>query len=218
MIILLAAAEKLAHRLGLGGDSACRSLLHQYVAVAPILESEDYKIHSLVETHYEPCHRRLSYGNRISGAHLFDPQRNHRPARAHHVSISCAANLCLAGETALRHSHLLLDSLCYTHCVYGVGGLVGGQTDNSLHSGLDGRGEHIVGAYHIRFHGLHREELAGRHLFESRCMENVVHTRHSRTAALERAHIADEELNLVCHLRETHLIFVAHIVLLLLVA
>ena len=49
-------------------------------------------------------------------------------------------------------------------------------------------------------------------------MENVVDPRHGILARLQIAHIADIELDLVGHLRESRLIFVAHIVLFLLVA
>ena len=49
-------------------------------------------------------------------------------------------------------------------------------------------------------------------------MEDVIHTRHHAPARLQIAHIADIELNFVSHLRISHLILVAHIVLLLLVA
>lgn len=49
-------------------------------------------------------------------------------------------------------------------------------------------------------------------------MEDIVHAVHHAAAALQRAHVADIELDLMRDFGITHLILMAHIVLLLLVA
>ena len=77
--------------------------------------------------------------------------------------------------------------------------------------------EHIVRADDIGAHRLHGEELAGRHLLQRRCVENVVHAGHSIPQALRIPHIADVEFHLVGKFRMLHLQLVAHIILLFLI-
>ena len=49
-------------------------------------------------------------------------------------------------------------------------------------------------------------------------MEDVIHARHGIAARLQVAYVSDKKLDLVCHVRVFHLVFVAHIVLLFLIA
>ena len=49
-------------------------------------------------------------------------------------------------------------------------------------------------------------------------MENIVNAGHHAAARLERAYVADEELDLVGNLGVANLVLVAHVILLLLVA
>jgi len=216
--VLTASAEELADCLGLCRDSASRRFLHEDVAVLTVLKGEEYQVDGLVETHDEARHRRLGDGHGIARAYLLDPQRDDRPARAHHVAIARAADLCRARVAALGHGYLLLDGLGDAHRIDGIGRLVGRQTYHGTHASLDSRRQHVVRADDIGLDRLHGEELAARHLLERRRVEDVVHARHHVTARLEIAHVADIELDLVGDLGVAHLILVAHIVLLLLVA
>ncbi len=216
--VLLAASEELADGLGLRGDGAGGSLLHQDVAVLAVLEGEEHQVDGLVQAHDEAGHRRLGHGDGIARTNLLDPQRNHRPARTHHVAIARAANLGLARVAALGHGHLLLDGLGDTHGVDGIGRLVGRQTYHGPDTGLDGGGEDVVSADNVGLDGLHGEEFARRHLLEGGGVEDIVDARHHVAARLQVAHVADVELDLVGHLGIPRLILMAHIVLLLLVA
>ena len=70
----------------------------------------------------------------------------------------------------------------------------------------------------IGLHSLHREKLTGRHLLESRSMEDIVDSLHGVLKRRLVAYVADVELDLVCNLGHRSLIEVTHVVLLLLVA
>ena len=215
---LLLAAEELAHGLRLCLDGAGRGLLDQDVAILSILEGEEDQIDSLLKGHDEPRHLGLGERDRIPLADLVDPQRNHAPARAHHIAVARAADLGVAGEPALRHRDLLLDRLGDAHRIDRVRGLVRGQANHALHARVDGRIQHIVRADDIGLHGLHREELAAGHLLERRGMEHVIHAHHRILQRALVAHIADVKLDLIRHLRHPRLEIVPHVVLLLLVA
>ena len=217
---VLVAAEQLAHRLGLGLNSAGRSLLHQNVAGDAVLEGEQHQIHRLVQTHDESRHGTLSDGDGLARANLVDPQRNHGTAAAHHVAVAGAANLCLLGShrAGLGHDDLLHHGLARAHGVHRVGSLVGAQAHHVLHALFDGRGQHVVGPEHVGLHRLEREELAAGHLLQGRRVENVVHPVHSVLDAREVAHVADVELDLVGRLGALGLELVTHVVLFFLVA
>ena len=216
--VFFAAAKEFAHRLGLGLDGAGRRLLDQDVAVAAMLEGEEHEVHRLFEAHNEARHLGLGEGDGVALADLVDPERDHTAARAHHVAVAGAADLRVAGEARLGHGDLLLDGLADAHRVDGIRGLVGRQADHALHARVDRRVERVVGADDIRLDGLHREELATRHLLERRRVEHIVHALHR---VLQRAlvpHVTNIKFNLVRHLRHPRLEVVPHIVLLLLIA
>ena len=215
--VLLLAAEEFADGLGLGLDGAGRGLLDEDVAVLAVLEGEQDQVDGLLKAHDEPRHLWLRQCNGVPLPDLVDPQRNHGPAGAHHIAVTRAANLRIAGKPALRHRDLLLDGLGDAHRIDRVRRLVRGEADHALHARVDGRIQHIVRANDIGIHGLHREELATRDLLQRRRVEDVIDARHR---ILQRAlvpHIADVELNLVRHLRHPRLEVVPHIVLLLLI-
>ena len=216
--VFLLAAEQLAHRLGLRLYGAGGGFLHEDIAVLPVLEGEEHEVDGLLERHDEAGHRGLGQGDGVAVADLVNPQGNHGAAAAHHVAVARAADFRAAGIAALGHGDFLLDGLGDAHGVDGIGGLVGGEADDGLHAGLDGGGQHVVGAYHVGLHGLHREKLAGGHLLQRGGVEDVVHAGHGALARLQAAHVADVEFYLVRHVGVFHLVLVAHVVLLLLVA
>ena len=112
---------------------------------------------------------------------------------------------------------MLHHGLGDTHSVDGVSSLVGGQADNTLDASVNSGVQHIISTDDVGLDGLHGEELAGRNLFQSGSVEDVVNTGHCVTDGLRVADIADVELHLLCSVRVLGLKLMTHIVLLLLV-
>ena len=215
---LLLASEQLTYGLGLCLDGAGGSLLHEDVTVLAVLEGKQDEVHGLFKAHDKAGHLRLGQRNGVALANLVYPKRNHTAARAHHVAVTCAAYLRIARKAALGHGYLLLDGLRDAHRVDGIRGLVRGEANHALHTGIDGGIERVVRTHHIGLHGLHREELARRNLLQSSGMEHVVHALHGVLQRALVANVADVELDLVGYFRHAGLEVVAHIVLLLLIA
>ena len=209
--------EEVADSLSLRLNRASRSLLNQDVTVLAMLEGKEHQVHSLLQTHDETRHLRFSQGDGVALANLVNPQRNHATTRAHHITITCATDFRVTTQTALRNSNLLLDSLRDAHRIDGISSLVRRETNHALHTSINGSIQRVVRTNHIRLHSLHREELATRHLLQRSSMEHIVHTLHGIVQRTLVAHIADVELNLVCHLRHAGLEVMTHIILLLLI-
>ena len=183
-----------------------------------MLECEEHEIDCLIETHDEAGHRRLCQSDGIARTNLFNPKGNYRTARTHHIAVAGTAYLGVARIAALGHCDFLLDSLGDAHGIDRIGSLISRETNNGANSGFYCRCKHIVSTYHIGLDCLHREELTRWHLLQCCSMENIVDAGHSVLARLQIAHIADVELDLVSYFRIAHLIFMAHIILLLLIA
>ena len=215
---LLLATEELANGLGLGLDGAGRSFLYEDIAVVSMLESEEDEIDGLLQRHDEAGHLGLGQRDGVAIANLVYPQGNNRTTGTHHIAIASAANLGFARVTTLGNGDFLLHGLGDTHGVDGIGGLVGGETDDGSYACLNSSGQDIVRSDDIGLDGLHREELTARDLLQCCGMEDVIHARHGIAARLQVAYIADKKLDLMGHIRVFHLVFVAHIVLLLLIA
>ena len=216
--ILLLASEELANGLGLGLDRASRGFLYEDVTVVSMLESEKDEIDGLLQRHDEAGHLGLGQRDGVAIANLVYPQGNDRTTGTHHIAIARAADLGIARVATLGDGDLLLHGLGDTHGVDGIGGLVGGEADDGTYASLDGSSQDIVRADDIGLDGLHREELTARDLLQCCGMKDVIHTRHGVAARLQVTYITDKELDLVCHIGVFHLILVAHIVLLLLIA
>ena len=90
------------------------------------------------------------------------------PYRVQHIFVRPLVRLFGDGD-------LLLQRLGHAHGIDRICGLVGTQTDNRLHLGLDSRRQHVVCADNIGAHGLHGEEFAGGHLLQRRRVEYVIH-------------------------------------------
>ena len=162
LYILLIAAEKLTHGLGLRLYGAGGRLLHKDVAAAAVFKREQHQIHSLVERHDEARHRRLRHGYRLALLELVYPQRDDAAARAHDVAVARAADLRAFRRDGarLRHNDLFHHGLAGAHGVYGIGGLIGGKAYCGLHALVYRGGEHVVRAEHVGLYGLQREKLA----------------------------------------------------------
>ena len=104
-----------------------------------------------------------------------------------------------------------------THCVDRICRLIGREAYNALNAAVDRRVEHIVSTLYVGADSLHREELAGRHLLQCSCMENIVDAPHRILDRLRVADITDVEFNFIGMLRKTRLQIMAHIILLLLI-
>ena len=209
--------EEVSDGFGLGLDGAGGGFLDEDVAILPVFEGEEDKVHGLLEAHDEAGHPGLGEGDGVALADLVDPQRNHAAAAAHDVAVAGAADLGAAAEAALGHGYLLLDGLGDAHGVDGIGGFVGGEADDALHARVDGGIEGVVRADDVGLDGFHGEELAAGHLLEGRGVEHVIDPLHGVLEGALVAHIANVELDLPRHLRHPRLEVVPHIVLLLLI-
>ena len=213
-------AEQFLHRLRQIADGRGVRLLDEQVARIGVLEGEHHQIHCFIQIHEEAGHVGIGDGDGIARLDLVDEQRNHRAARAHDVAVARASDdraAALCRHAGVGVDHALHHGLGDAHGVDGIGRLVRGQADHALYPRVDGRVEDVVRADDVRAHGLHGEELAGRHLLERRGVKDVVHTRHGVSHRLRIAHVADVELDLLGVLRMLRLQLVAHVVLLLLV-
>ena len=112
---------------------------------------------------------------------LINPKWDNGAAGTHHIAIAGATNLRLAAGTAPSNSHLLFQRLGGAHNIDGISRLIGGQTDNGLDASLNSSGQNIVCTDNIGAHSFHREEFAGRHLLERRCVKYIVYSAHSPT-------------------------------------
>ena len=158
----------------------------------------------------------LGDGDGAASADLIDPKRNDGAAGAHDIAVTGVADL--AGHPGLGDRDLLLDRLGHAHGVDGIGRLVGRETDDALHPLINSSGQHIIRTDNVSAYRLHGEELAGGHLFEGGGVEDVVHPAHGTTDGLQIPHVANIEFDLIRHFRHLYLKFMAHIVLLLLIA
>ena len=212
---ILVATEKFAHSFCLSLDCASRSLLHQDVARDAVLKSEQHQIYRFVEAHDKTSHGTFGYGNRLARANLVNPQRNHRTAAAHHITVTRAAYLCLfrAHRAGLGHNDLFHHCLARTHRVHRISSLVRAQANHVLDTFFDGGGQHVVRTEHVGLDSFEREKFAARHLLEGCSMENVVHPVHGILDTLEVAHVTNVKLDFVCYFRHFRLKLVTHVIL-----
>ena len=185
-----------------------------------MLEGEHNKIHSLVQVHQEAGHVGVCDGDGVARLDLIDEQRDDAAAGAHDVAVTGAADggaATLGSHTGVGVDDVLHHGLGDAHGIDGISCLVGGQTDNTLHTCVNGGVEDVVGADDIGLDGLHGEELAGGDLLQGSGVQDVVHAGHGVTDRLGVADIVDVELDLLGGLRVPGLKLVAHVVLFLFV-
>ena len=213
-------AEELLNSLGQVADGGSVGLLNEQVTGVSVLEGEHDQIHSLVQIHQETSHVGVGDGDGVASLDLVDEQGDDAAAGAHDVAVAGAADggaAALCGHTGVGIDDVLHHGLGDAHGVDGIGGLVGGQADHTLDTGINGGVEDVVGADDIGLDGLHGEELAGGDLLQGSGVEDVVHAGHGVLDGLGIPDIADIELDLLGGLRVPGLELVAHIVLLLFV-
>jgi hypothetical protein len=185
-----------------------------------VLEGEHNQIHSLVQIHQEAGHVGVSDGDGVSSLDLVDEQRDNGTTAAHNVAVTSAAD---GGATTLRsHAGVGVDDVLHhglrdAHGVDGVSCLIGGQAYNTLNASVNSGVQHVVSTNDVGLDSLHGEELAGRNLFQSGSVEDVVNTGHSVTDGLGITNITDVELHLLGSFGMLGLKLVTHIVLLLFV-
>ena len=85
--------EEVSNSFSLSLNSTSWGFLNKNVSILAMFEGEEYEIYSFFETHDEACHFWLGESNRVAITDLVDPQRNNRTTRAHHITITSAANL-----------------------------------------------------------------------------------------------------------------------------
>ena len=185
-----------------------------------MLEGKHNKIHSLVQVHQEAGHVGVGDGDGVASLDLVNEQRNDGATAAHHVAVTGAADgraTTFRSHTGVGVDDVLHHGLGDAHSVDGIGGLVGGQADHTLHTCVNGGVEDVVRADDVGLDSLHGEELAGRNLLQSGSVEDVVNTGHGILDGLRVADITDVELHLFGVLRVLGLKLMAHIILLLFV-
>ena len=185
-----------------------------------MLESEQDQIYRLVQVHQEAGHVGVGDGDGVTRLDLVDEQGDDAAAGAHDVAVTGAADggaAALCSNTGVGIDDVLHHGLGDAHGIDGIGGLVGGQADNTLDTCINGSVQHIIGADDVGLNSLHGEELAGGDLLQSSGVEDVVHAGHGVLDGLGVADITDIELDLLCGLRVPGLELVAHIILLLFV-
>ena len=213
-------AEELLNSLGQIADGGSIGLLNEQVTGVAMLEGEHNKIHSLVQVHQEAGHVGVGDGDGIASLDLVDEQRDDGATAAHDVAVTSAADgsaTTLSSYTGIGVDDVLHHGLGDAHGIDGISCLVGGQTDNTLHTCVNGGVENVVRADDIGLNGLHGEELAGGDLLQGSGVEDVVYAGHGVLDGLGVADIADIELDLLGGLRVPGLELVAHIILLLFV-
>ena len=213
-------AEELLNSLGQIADGGSIGLLNEQVAGIAMLEGEHNQIHSLVQIHEEAGHVGIGDGDGIARLDLVDEQGDDAAAGAHDVAVAGAADggaAALGSHTGVGVDDVLHHGLGDAHGVDGIGCLIGGQADDTLHTCVNGCVEDVVRADDVGLNRLHGEELAGGDLLQGSGVEDVVHAGHGVLDGLGVADIADIELDLLGGLRVPGLKLVAHIVLLLLV-
>ena len=213
-------AEELLNSLGQVANGGSVGLLDEQVTRITVLEGEHNQVHCLVQIHQETSHVGVGDGDGVARLDLVDEQGDDAAAGAHDVAVAGAADggaAALGSHTGVGIDDVLHHSLGDAHGVDGIGGLVGGQADNTLDASVNGGVEDVVGADDIGLDGLHREELAGGDLLQGSGVEDVVHAGHGVLDGLGVADIADVELDLLGGLRVPGLELVAHIILLLFV-
>ena len=211
------AAEELADGFRLGADGAGGGFFDEEVAVFAVLKGEEHQVNGLFQGHDEPGHVGLGDGDGVAGFDLVDPQGDDGAPGAHDVAVAGAADFGLAGHPGLGNGHLFFNGFGHAHGVDGIGRLVGGEANDGLHTELNGGGEDVVGADDVGPHGLHGEELTGRHLLQGGGVENIVYPGHGPPNGLQVPDVANVKLDFIRHLRHFRLILVAHVVLLLLI-
>ena len=216
--VFFAAAEEFADGFGLGLDGAGGGFLDEDVAVLAVLEGEKDEVDRFVEAHDEAGHLGLGEGDGLAVADLLDPEGDDAAAGAHHVAVAGAADAGLEGVAALGDGDFFLKGFADAHGVDGVGRFVGGEADDAVHAGVDRRVQDVVGADYVGLDGFHGEEFAAGDLLEGGRVEDVVHAAHRHLEGGFVADVADVEFDLVGDTGVHRLVFVAHVVLLFLVA
>ena len=214
-------AEQLLHGLRQVADGGCVGLLDEQIARVCMLKREHDQVNGLVQVHQETGHIGVGDRDGVAGADLVNEQRNDAAAAAHDVAVAGAADrraAALGGHAGVGKDDVLHHRLGDAHGVDGIGGLVGGQADDALHARVNGGVQDIVRADDVRLHGLHREELAGGHLFQRCRVEDVIDAGHGIPDGLRVAHVADVESNFLRCFRMFSLQFMPHVVLFLLIA
>lgn len=200
--------EQFLDRLGQVADRARGSFLHEDVAAFGMLKRKQHQVYRFVERHDEPRHFGDGHGHRLSRFDLLDKQRHDRAARAKHIAVARAADQRFVGGdgAGFRDEHLLHHRFGGAHRVDRIGRLVGGQADHFSDAGLDRRGQHVIGSDDVRFDRLEREKLAGRHLFERRRVEDIIHAVHRVFQAGDIPHVAEVIFDFVVVVQMPHIV------------
>ena len=160
-------AEQRLHRLGQIADGGGVGFLDKQIAGVGVFKGEHNQVHRLVQIHQEAGHIGVGDGDGFAVFDLVHKQGDDAAAAAHNIAVAGAADhgtAALGGHTGVGGDDVFHHRLGDAHGVDGVGGLVGGQADHTLHTCLHGGVQQVVGTLNVGAHCLHREELAAGHL------------------------------------------------------
>ena len=159
-------SEQITDRSCKVSDGSGRRLLDKEVTRAGVFKCEQDQIDRFIQSHQEPGHVRIGNGDILPTLNLVNKQRDHRPAAAHHVSVSGDTNggLILRKRSCLRNDHFLHHRFGDTHRIDRIGRLIGRKADDLFDTCCYGCLQHIVRAQDICFHCFQREELTAWHL------------------------------------------------------
>ena len=137
-------------------DGGSVGLLNEQVTGIAVLEGKHNQIHSLVQVHQEAGHVGVGDGNGVARLDLVDEQGDDAAAGTHDVAVTGAADsrtTTLSSNTGIGVDDVLHHGLGDAHSVDRVGGLVGGQADNTLDTCINGGVQDIVRADDIGLDG-----------------------------------------------------------------
>src|SRR6266851_5510265 len=119
---------------------------------------------------------------------LFQKNRDHAPPAAHHVPVPRAAETRIfrARVGVGLHKHFFRAQLGGAVQIDRIHSLVGAERQNTAHSLINGRINHVAPTHDIGLDRFERVVLACRHLLERRRMH---HNRHTRQRALQPLHV-----------------------------
>ena len=195
-------------------DGAGRGFLDHDVPILSVFEGEEDELHGFFQAHDETGHFGFGDGQGLAAFDLLDEQGDHGSPGAHDVAVTGAADqgLLRVNGSAFCHKDFFHHGLGGAHGVDGIGGFIGGQTDDFFDAFFDGSGQHVVSADNVGLDGLNRKKLAGGHLFQGGGVEDVIHAVHGVLEALKVPHIPDVIFDFVI------IVLMAHVILFFLIS
>ena len=201
------------HRLRDVADVHRWDLFHVDLAADHIVERVPHKLNTLLKRNHEARHPRI--GNR-EDARLcrLEEERNHTPARAHHVSVADdrKAGVLRARIGVAGNEHLVGDELRRSVEVHRRTRLVCRKRHKLLHAPINAGIHKVHRPMHVRLDALKGIILRRRHNLRCRCVDDEVNTVQRAIEPFLVAHVPDEESHARIVLEELRHIPLLHLV------